>query len=214
MLQTQKRIIRMHAQSTGLRPADTSLHGARRYTPRHSKRSVPTMVRPTAARSIVIGATALLALLSLPAEAQWKWRDSSGHVQYSDLPPPASTPDKDILSRPTQRTSPSSPPVAASATPAVGSASSPLVARSTDPELEAKRKKAEADQAAKQKAEEDRVAAAKADNCNRAKGQIKSLESGLRMARTNANGEREILDDAARDAEMKRSRDAVATDCK
>ena len=172
------------------------------------------MVRPTAVRSLVIGAATLLALLSLPAEAQWKWRDGTGHVQYSDLPPPASTPDKDILSRPTQRTPPSSPPVAASATPAVGSASSPLVARSTDPELEAKRKKAESDQAAKQKAEEDRVAAAKADNCNRAKGQIKSLESGLRMARTNANGEREILDDAARDAEMKRSRDAMATDCK
>ena len=37
------------------------------------------------------------ACIALPAEAQWKWRDKGGHVQYSDLPPPAGTPDQDIL---------------------------------------------------------------------------------------------------------------------
>ena len=53
----------------------------------------------------VVWFVALLALLAasliaLPAAAQWKWRDKGGHVQYSDLPPPAGTPDQDILSRP------------------------------------------------------------------------------------------------------------------
>jgi hypothetical protein len=32
-----------------------------------------------------------------PALAQWKWRDSSGIVHYSDLPPPAGTPAQAIL---------------------------------------------------------------------------------------------------------------------
>jgi hypothetical protein len=169
------------------------------------------MARPTAARSIVIGAAALLALLALPAEAQWKWRDATGHVQYSDLPPPMSTPEKDILSRPSQHKASATPAPAASAASATGA---PLTPRTVDPDLEAKRKKAEADQAAKLKVDEDKIAAAKADNCNRAKGQLKTLESGVRLARTNDKGEREILDDPAREAEMKRSRDAIAADCK
>ena len=172
------------------------------------------MARPIAVRSIVIGAAALLAMLALPAQAQWKWRDGAGHVQYSDLPPPASTPEKDILARPNQRKAAQNNAAPASAASAPAAASSPLVARTTDPELEAKRKKAEGDQAAKQKVEDDKVAAAKADNCSRAKSQVKTLESGVRLARTNDKGEREILDDAARDAEMKRSRDTVAADCK
>jgi Domain of unknown function (DUF4124) len=40
------------------------------------------------------------ALLALPAEAQWKWRDKGGRMQYSDLPPPASVAEQDILQRP------------------------------------------------------------------------------------------------------------------
>ena len=51
---------------------------------------------------------------------------------------------------------------------------------------------------AKAKAEEQRVAAAKAENCKRAREQIRTLESGMRMARINDKGEREVLDDKAR----------------
>ena len=43
----------------------------------------------------------VLCLLAVgAAEAQWKWRDAKGNLQFSDLPPPAGTPDKDILHRP------------------------------------------------------------------------------------------------------------------
>ena len=214
MLQTQKRIIRMQAQSIALGQADTAASTGRRYTARQLKRSVLNMARPTAVRSIVIGAAAALALLALPAEAQWKWRDAAGHVQYSDLPPPNSTPEKDILARPSQRKATQATALPASAASTAAAASSTLVPRTVEPELEAKRKKAEADQAAKLKADEDKIAAARADNCTRAKGQLKTLESGVRLDRTNDKGEREILDDAARDAEMKRSRDAISADCK
>jgi hypothetical protein len=158
------------------------------------------------------GAVAALALLALPAQAQWKWRDPAGHVQYSDLPPPSGTPDKDILARPAAQRR-----IAAAALPASaasGAASNPLAPRRTDPELEAKLKKADADKAAKAKADAEHDAAARADNRTRAKSQLQTLESGVRLARTNDKGEREILDDAQRAAEMKRSRDVMASDCK
>jgi len=58
------------------------------------------MARSIVLRCALTGAMAALVLCALPAQAQWKWRDAAGHVQYSDLPPPSGTPEKDILGRP------------------------------------------------------------------------------------------------------------------
>lgn len=170
--------------------------------------------------AVALAALAAAALLSMPAEAQWKWKDKTGHTQYSDLPPPISTPEQDILARPgaskarngnvsVVSTAPASAPVAAS-----GTASGVLAPRTTDSDLEARRKVAEAEQAAKVKAEQARIAAARADNCNRAKGQLATLDSGMRLARANDKGEREVLDDKQRADETKRMRDTIAADCK
>jgi hypothetical protein len=149
------------------------------------------------------------AALALPAAAQWKWRGANGQIQYSDLPPPPGVAEKDILQRPSGATLRAiSPTVAAPAASAP-----PLAPKSVDPELEAKRKKAEQEEAAKAKAEEQRVAAARAENCKRAQEQIRTLESGMRMARINNKGEREILDDKMRAEEMKRARDMASADC-
>jgi len=162
-------------------------------------------------------AAALGVLLALPAAAQWKWRDKSGHTQYSDLPPPAGTADADILQRPNaaqpQRRSPVADLQAASGATAVASAPG-LTPKTTDSELEANKKKADQVEADKRKAEEARIAAAKADNCKRAKEQLRTLDSGVRIARTNDKGEREILDDKTRADEAKRARDITASDCK
>lgn len=149
------------------------------------------------------------AALALPAAAQWKWRGANGQIQYSDLPPPPGVSEKDILQRPSGATLRAISPAAAA--PA---ASAPQLApKNVDPELEAKRKKAEQEEAAKAKAEEERVAAAKAENCKRAREQIRTLESGMRMARINDKGEREVLDDKMRAEEMKRARDLANADC-
>jgi hypothetical protein len=40
------------------------------------------------------------------------------------------------------------------------------------------------------------------------------LEAGLRISRTNATGEREVLDDAARASELKRVQSQIDNDCK
>lgn len=163
--------------------------------------------------------------LAAPAQAQWKWRDKNGQTQYSDLPPPSAVPEQDILSRPNsaRRRATTTPPAmagsaasgsTASASAPLAAASSALVPKTTDTELEAKRKKAEADQAAKTKAEEAKVAAARADNCARAKAQMRTLDSGIRLARTNAKGEREFLDDKQRAEEAGHTREVISADCK
>ena len=105
-------------------------------------------------------------------------------------------------------------PVAApnSAAVATATASAP---RSADPELEAKRKKAEDEAAAKNKAEQERVAAMKLDNCSRARAQMTTLQSGIRLATTNAKtGEREFMDDKQRSDETRRAQQVIANDCK
>jgi hypothetical protein len=178
------------------------------------------------ARSLVALLAVLAAgLVALPADAQWKWKDKGGHVQYSDLPPPPGTAEGDILARPSasmRRSSPSNPaalnaapaaaPAPASAASVAGAASAPRLA---DPELEAKRKKAEAEAAAKAKVEQEKLAAARADNCTRARAQLVTLKSGIRMAQTNAKtGEREFLDDQQRAKETRRTEDVISTDCK
>ena len=161
-------------------------------------------------RSLAVVSLALLgAMLVQPAAAQWKWRSANGQIQYSDLPPPPGVADKDILLRPNNATLRVAP-----AAPAASAASAPLLTpKAVDPELEAKRKKAEQEEAAKAKAEEQRIAAAKAENCKRAREHIRTIESGMRMARINDKGEREVMDDAMRAEELKRARDMANADC-
>ena len=152
---------------------------------------------------------ALGAAVSLPAAAQWKWRDASGRTQYSDLPPPAGTPEANILQRP-------APSASARPAPAASAAASapPLALKPGDPELDAKRKQAEDEEARKKKIDENRVAAAQAENCTRARGQLAALEQGQRIVRYNAKGEREYLDDKSRADETQRVRGVIAADCK
>ena len=177
------------------------------------------MVRHSVLRTTMAAVAAVLVLASSPAEAQWKWKDKGGRIQYSDLPPPAGTSDEDILSRPTatrRATTVAAAPVAASAAsaasaPSLASARPP--AQKPDPEFEAKLKKGEAEAAAKKKADEDRVAAAKTENCNRAREQLRTFDSGVRVFRVNAKGEREYMDDKQRADETKHARDVVASNC-
>jgi hypothetical protein len=151
-------------------------------------------------------------LLSAPAEAQWKWRDSRGQIHISDIPPPRDVPEKDVLQRPEVAVrKPAPPPVAAASVPAAAAA--PAKAP-VDAELEERKRKAEQDQVARAKADEQRAAAVRKDNCQRAREQLATLDSGQRIARIKADGEREILDDEARAKEARRAREAIASECR
>ena len=154
-----------------------------------------------------------LTLAGGPAGAQtaavplvWKWVDASGQVQFSDLPPPLSVPDMNILER---------PPVTARrrvAAPAL--AALPIALAGTDPELEARRKRLADGRSVEQRRQQEREDAVRADNCNRAREHLAALADGLRMTRSNARGEREVLDDKARAEEMHRARGVMADDCR
>lgn len=165
----------------------------------------------------------LLGLLPLSASAQWAWTDKDGRQVFSDRAPPVGVPDKSIFKRPGRASNPIVQDAIATTDPAApaAKASTPelpgaLSAKATgvDKELAEKKKKEEQAQAALRKAEEERINQAKAENCQRAKQAQKGLESGIRLSRINNQGEREIMDDAARAAEAKRIQSVVDSDCK
>ena len=153
-------------------------------------------------------------LLCSTAQAQWQWLDKSGRKVYSDQPPPADIPVKNILKQPR------SAGAAAAAAPAqpASAASAPAAAaprlRDDDEDLQARKKKADAEAQAKVKAEAESVAKLKASNCEKARANQALMESGVRVSITNAKGEREILDDAARAAEAKKIRTVIEANCK
>jgi Domain of unknown function (DUF4124) len=152
-----------------------------------------------------------------PAAAQWKWKDKDGRMQYSDVPPPSGVRDADILQRPSAArrlaNAPAAPAAASAASESDSTAATPA-ANKVDPELEARRKKTQELELAKKKEEEQKIAAAHKENCASARNYMKTLDEGIRVSRINASGEREVLDDAGRQAEAKRAQAAINNNCK
>lgn len=161
-------------------------------------------------RAVVLAG--FIALACGGATAQWQWTDGAGRKVFSDTPPPAGTPEKSILKRPGPTRTVA--PVAAASVPAVSATTATAPKPSgRDEQLEAKKKQAEEAEQAKMKAEADKLGKARAENCERAKRAKVTLDSGIRIATTNARGEREFLDDKARAAEAKRIDETIRSDC-
>ena len=170
-------------------------------------------------RNFLIGAACLL---SMAASAQWQWMDKDGRKVYSDRAPPPDILEKNIMKRPGGRITPAAPadtpasgalPALATASAPAGSASAPKIS-GIDKELADKKKKAEEAELAKRKAEEERITKARVENCARAKQAKATFDSGVRVARMNDKGEREVMEDGARAAEVKRIQAIMDADCK
>lgn len=166
---------------------------------------------------------ALVCTVPTVAIAQWQWIDGAGKKVFSDQSPPPDIPEKNIVRRPmgaNPRVSFSQGTAAASEAAVPGAAAAPALAASgarpsgVDKELEEKTKKAEEAEKAKRAAELQKAAQAKAENCNRARQSKATFDSGIRVARLNAQGEREIIDDKARAEEQQRLQSVIASDCK
>ena len=161
----------------------------------------------------------LAALLTLsligPAQAQWKWRDTAGKIQYSDRPPPPGVQDKDILQRPPgqalQVITVLPPGTAPSAPAPAPVASGPSKA---EQDQAARQKQQDQEQLAKQKDAERKNAQVKRENCARAQENMKMLQDGGRINRLNENGERAYLDDAQRAQEVRRTQDTINSECR
>lgn len=144
------------------------------------------------------------------AFAQYIWVDEKGNKQFSDTPPPASTPKNRIIKAPgLSAARPAEPSEAASASKdAASTQQKPMTTSARNEDFNKRR----AEQAEKdKKATEDQQAAAeKQKNCERAKSYQKVLESGQRVASTDKNGERSFLTDAQREKESADVKKALA----
>src|ERR1700712_2718327 len=160
---------------------------------------------------------ALVCTMPTLAIAQWQWIDGAGKKVFSDQSPPPDIPEKNIVRRPTG----ASPRVSFSQgapAPAEAAVAAPALAASgarpsgVDKELEEKTKKAEEAEKAKRASELEKVAQAKAENCSRARQNKAIYDSGVRVARVNPQGEREIVNDKVRAEEEKRLQTVIASD--
>ncbi|MEO8249994.1 MAG: DUF4124 domain-containing protein [Burkholderiales bacterium] len=164
---------------------------------------------------------ALLCSAAMTAFAQWTWVDNDGRKVFSDRPPPPEVAENKILQRPNVvRAAPAATPAKAAGTAATpADPAKPIVATvakpsAADKEMGDKLKKAEAAETERKQAEQNRVAATKADNCQRAQQSKTTYAAGVPIARINAQGERELMDEAARNAETQRIERIIATDCR
>lgn len=162
------------------------------------------------ARHVMIVLTTLLAsLLATVATAGqvFEWQDASGRKHFSDNPPPG-VEAKPIGVR-TQAPRATTPP-AGGAADKVDQKPQTWVEKN---EAFEKRRTEGAEDTAKaeaEAAEEQRRQQA----CEDAREQLKLLQSGVRVQRMDANGERVVLDDAARAEEMARARENIEQACK
>lgn len=143
---------------------------------------------------------AVLALLALPAYSElYKWVDSQGKVHYSDTPPPGGAQKAKILQ------APSPGPAAPAAVPSGGGARS-----IAEQELEFKKRQVEA---AEKQAKADQEAKVRRINCERAQSNLRTFQNGGRLFTHNAQGERVYIDDAAREAGIRKGQEEVAKWC-
>ena len=130
---------------------------------------------------------------------------------YSDVPPPASIPASNILQggKKTATPVPPAPNTNAPATPDAKPEGSPkaeekkATPKSTS-DLDLEFRKRQQEKAEKEKKDQDKAdqETRRQQLCERAKGYLRSLESGVRIAETTANGERKVYDDAQRAREI------------
>jgi len=154
----------------------------------------------------------------LASAQSWVWLDATGRKVFSDTAPPPGVADNRIIRQPGQRataaeTQAQTTPVAAPAPAATAASNAPRLS-GKDAALEEKKKQAEAAEAEKKKAQEAKLAQMREENCRRARAGKNDLTSGMRLARTNAKGEPVVMDDAAKQAEIKVIDEVIARDCK
>jgi hypothetical protein len=150
-------------------------------------------------RSLTILVAMLLA--SAAAAQQYKWVDKDGKVRYGDTPPPG------VKATPLR--SPSGAPAAATK----GEKGEKGEKDKLSPEAAFRKRQEDAAKEREKQAKSQEEAAAKKENCARAQEALRTLESGQRIARVDAKGERYYLDDPDVAKEAAKARQAVQQSC-
>lgn len=147
--------------------------------------------------------TIVTVMLVLTCGLSWgqayKWRDANGSVQYSDTPPPPGARDVQQLRKP-------------AAGPASGATGGTTSYTERDAEFRKRLVEKQENEAKQAKASQEEQVRAR--NCEQARGQLAGIDSGQRMVRLNAEGERIALDDEERVAARADAVKAIQTWCK
>lgn len=158
--------------------------------------------------------------------AQYQWRDAKGQMVYSDLPPPSSIPPDRIIQGPSilpvepvqAESTPDSNATkvatagssnAGTAVPGSGAAGLTLADRDMAGRKQAAELAAVEKKAAEEAGQKNQLARA----CGDAQANIRMLESGQRISRVNATGEREFLSDNERMQRLTEARKNVSERC-
>ena len=170
-----------------------------------------------------------IGLAAPAAMAQWQWVDKDGRKVFSDRPPGADIPEKNIVTKPKgygalndvkgSGTGPAMREVAAptegEAAPAESVAAKPAAKAPSgkDKELEAKKQAEEKAKKDAEQAEKAKQAAARADNCKRAQQAKAMFDTGKAVRMPNEKGEMVYIDANKRAEEQQRINDAIANNC-
>lgn len=138
---------------------------------------------------------ALLAASAVNAQI-YQWKDENGKTVISDKPPVGNVRQQKRIE---------------AEAPAPGNVEQKPLA---DREMEFRKRQQETREKNEKQQKEAAVAAENRENCERARRARQSLESGERIATRDANGERVFLDDAQREQEIGRMRQAEQNFCK
>lgn len=174
---------------------------------------------------------ALSLIITLPAAAEiYQWRDAQGRINYSDTPPAAEKAKK--IRGASQPFTPAAAEDAAKAGAADASGTKPDATKAeagkaapakADPskpktiaekEVEFRQRRAATAEAEAKAEKERQLADERARNCEQARGQLTALQSGQRLVRYNSQGERELLEDSGRSAEIERTQKYIEANCK
>jgi len=130
-----------------------------------------------------------MALAAAASAQQYKWVDQDGRVRYGDVPPPG------------VKATPLKPPPGPAAPAAKKDAKAPL-----SPEAAFRKRQEDAAKDRDKQAQVDQQAREKQENCARAQENLRTLEAGGRISRTDAKGERYYLDEAQMAQEIAKAR--------
>ncbi len=144
------------------------------------------------------------------AQAQIKcWTAANGKRACGDTPPPGAK--VTTVRTPAPAAPATAAPDAKDAKDAKGAKKGPLTP--AERQQEYRKRQADSQKNAEMAEQERKVAQAKRDNCQRARETLRTLESGQRIARTDAKGERYFLEDAQIEQETVKARQEVQKSC-
>ena len=159
-------------------------------------------------RTLALAAGLFSLLAAGAAQAQvHKCVDASGKTVYSQSPCPKGVKSQVIKTDP--------PPAAAASSSKDGKDGKGDKSAKAKPTPEAEFRKRQTEQQESEKKANEELAAAKnkQEQCERARSNLAQMETGGRVARLNAKGEREILDDRQMEAEKPKARELVQKWC-